>query len=136
MCLTIRLEPDIGEDRLRQISEFPAAQSMGWRFERPSRLGRHGARLVLHGCDLLAEDADWDAPTWSMRPAESARLADSIASLLRQAEDTAAIEALWEGERAGDDLRVSTASFVELVRRSAVGTRTRYLVARDVETRG
>lgn len=136
MCLTIRLEPDINEDRLRQLSKSPAAQSMGWRFERPSRLGRHGARLVLHGCDLLAEDADPDAPAWSMRPAESARLADSIASLLRQAEDTAAIEALWEGERAGDDLCVSTASFVQLVRRSAIATRTRYLVARDAETRG
>jgi hypothetical protein len=136
MCLTIRLEPDIGEDRLRQLSESPAAQSLGWRFEQPSRLGRHGARLVLHGCDLLAEDADWAAPTWSMRPGESDRLADSIASLLRQAENTGAIAALWEGERAGDDLRVSTASFVELVRRSAMGTHTRYLVAPDGETRG
>lgn len=80
--LTIRLEPQIGEERLRELSMSPAAHALGWRFERPSRLGRHAARLALHGCDLLAADADWDAPTWSMRPAETDRLADSTASLL------------------------------------------------------
>jgi hypothetical protein len=54
---------------------------------------------------------------------------------LRQAEATVVVEALWEGESAGDDLHVSHTSFVGLVRRSEMGTHTRYLVAPDAENR-
>ncbi len=134
MCLRIRFMPTVGaEERLREVGKDGRARSLGWRFERRSRLGRHDARLTLHACDLLAEDADWDAPTWSMSPPAAEQLAQSLGELLVGMGVGAVVDALWEGEMATDEQSIGRPRFVDLVRRGSLGTHTRYLVSEGAQ---
>lgn len=132
MCMTIRLIP-AGESQhpLRELSPSEAARALGWRYDGRSRLGRHGARLSLHACDLLTDEADWDAPTWSMSPGVAEQLADSMSALLAELGDTAFVEALWEGEAPVDERYLPTTEFVGLVRRGEMATHTRYRIRPD-----
>lgn len=135
MCLTIRLAPDGGVDsRLRELTRKNHALAMGWRFEGGSRLGRHAPRLSLHACDLLADDADWGAPTWSMSPVATGRLAESIEALLEGIGGPATLEALWEGETAVSEEPIGRGQLVALIRRGALGTHTRYLLSAAAST--
>ncbi len=53
--------------------------------------------MSLHACDLLAADADWEAPTWSMSLAAAEQLAKSLDVLLAGVGADVTVEALWEG---------------------------------------
>lgn len=128
MCLTIRLTPVSEANRLLQDFSTTDPARRGWRFEGRSRLGRHDARLSLHACELLADDADWDAPTWAMAPGAAEHLADTLSTLLDDLGDTAIVEALWEGEAPSDERPLSRTQFVALVGRGELGTHTRYRV--------
>ncbi len=130
MCMTIRLVPiSDGQGRLRELGEADRARSLGWRFEGRSWLGRHDARLSLHACDLLAADADWEAPTWSMSLAAAEQLAKSLDVLLAGVGADVIVEALWEGETPTEEQSISRTEFAGLVRGGLLGTRTRYLVS-------
>lgn len=130
MCLTIRLVPDSEmSGRLRELSQEDHALALGWRFAGRSMLGRHAARLSLHACDLLADDADWDATTWSMSQVAAGRLAESMEALLEGVGGPAAVEALWEGEAAASEEPIGGRQFIDLIRRGVLGTHTRYLVS-------
>ena len=131
MCVTIRLVPTgDAKGRLRELSKSDRARALGWRFEGQSRLWRHGARMTLHACELLAaDDAGWDAPTWSMSSAAAEQLAESFEALLDGLDGDVAVEALAEGDRPTDEKSIGRAQFVDLVRGGSLGTRTRYLVS-------
>lgn len=130
MCVTIRLEPTPDmERRLRELSKSDRARALGWRFEGQSRLWRHGARMTLHACELLADDADWDAPTWSMSSTAAEQLAESFEALLDGLDGDVAVEALAEGDRPTDEKSIGRPQFVDLVRGGSLGTHTRYLVS-------
>ena len=122
MCMTIRLVPiSDGEGRLRELGEADRARSLGWRFEGRSWLGRHDARLSLHACDLLAADADWEAPTWSMSLAAAEQLAKSLDVLLAGVGADVIVEALWEGETPTEEQSISRTEFAGLVRGGLLG---------------
>lgn len=130
MCLTIRLVPvNNNGDQLRAHSEGVQARALGWRFEGRSRLAKHAARMTLHACDLLADDADWDAPTWSMPREAAEQLAESFEALLDRLDGAVTVEALWDGESPTNEESIGRTQFVDLVRRGSLATRTRYLLA-------
>jgi hypothetical protein len=117
------------QDRLRELGQDDRARAFGWRFEGRSRLAGHDARLTLHACDLLADDADWDARTWLMAPGAAQELAESIDALLVGLGVDAVVEAVWEGETPTEEQSIARTRFVDLVRRGSLGTHTRYRIS-------
>jgi len=79
-------------------------------------------------CSLLANDADWDAPTWSMRPEILPRLAVSLAAIRQQTKDGFAFDALWGGDGAFYDKQVSPDEIRAIVEHGQISTESRYLV--------
>lgn len=51
--------------------------------------------LVMHGCDLLSQDADWDAETWDMSVEGKAALRAALAVVLEEVSGPLDITALW-----------------------------------------
>jgi hypothetical protein len=131
MCLIITAElQGIDPERLPALAEtWPkerlpfAVRSGGWLRPRP-------VKLALDGCDLLADDADWNAETWAMEPDSLEQLADAFAWLFDQHTGDVVVEALWLGDRPETACVLTPAEFLDIVRRGAIGTKTRYVVRR------
>ena len=129
MCLTIRVEAShIEKEGLRQVLRSTHAL-VDWTVEGAGWLRRHSPRLALHLCDYLAEDADWDAATWSMRPEMAERLAGSLASLLPHLPGRVTVSALWEGEAATTTERITPGDLIEAARLGRLGTKTEYVIS-------
>jgi hypothetical protein len=79
-------------------------------------------------CSLLADDADWDAEVWSMRPEVLAPLAQTLAGVGASELDEFTVEALWTGEQPEAERWVSLQETVSLARTGQLGTKTRYHV--------
>ena len=84
--------------------------------------------LYVHGCELLTEDADWDAPAWVMTEHGRQQLADALRSLFREYAGEVAVEALWEGEEATTHETVSREQLIVKVTENEIRTKKRYLV--------
>jgi hypothetical protein len=137
MCLTVRLQPVGLEDADVRRLATDAPTSMGFGYEGRGILRRHPARLALHGCDLLTDEADWNAATWDMTWDAAAGLADSIDYFIRKAPQGLIAEAFWDGDRAESTVELSADAFLDLVRSGRLGTKTRYAVtpSRDIAQR-
>lgn len=75
-------------------------------------LGRHRPRLAFHACDLLAGDADWNAPTWAIRSESLDLLADLWSRLFERIPIDVAAQALWDGDRHDVEQKVLRADFL------------------------
>jgi hypothetical protein len=80
------------------------------------------------GCSLLADDADWDAPAWSMRPEALPQLGAALAAVRQQTSDGFTFQALWVGETAFHDKHVSPEQMLAIVASGQISTDSRYLV--------
>ena len=88
--------------------------------------GWHGSGCA---CSLLAETADWNAPTWDMEPRARRDLAQTIDVLARHLPRPFSIEALWDGDPVEREHRVTVVDVVDLANADALGTRDRYIVS-------
>jgi hypothetical protein len=95
----------------------------GWLRPRP-------VGFALRACDLLSEEADWDADTWAMKPEAVPKLTDAFTWLLDKVDGEVTVEALWDGDAATGEKRTSRAAFLDIVRDGALGTKTRYVIDR------
>ena len=131
MCMTIKASSaDVEPDRIVAIARAWPADKTPFYVD-----GRGGLRpkpigFALHGCDLLSDEADWDAETWEMKPEALPKLADSFAWLFDQIDQGLIVEALWDGGRHGETVATSAPAFLEVVRAGAIGTKTRYVIER------
>ena len=75
----------------------------------------------------LAEDADWNAVTWSMDPAGLERLAVTLEWLYDELPGEFTFEARWGSEEPIEKL-VSRVELLRIVRAGQIGTRSRYRV--------
>src|SRR5436190_1145662 len=80
------------------------------------------------GCSFLADSADWGAPTWDMVPSTLPRLAGILRSIRQQTSSGFSFEALWGGESATEERRVTIDELALFAEESKLGTKTRYLV--------
>jgi hypothetical protein len=92
---------------------------------------QHDAEAVVSekggcACSLLADDADWDADVWSMRPEVLEPLARTLLTLTQLGPEGMVIEALWQGEVPEREETVTPAELATLARTSQLGTHTRY----------
>jgi hypothetical protein len=136
MCLTIRAELTAVDDgALRAIAA--AAPRMDVRFAYESAGGlfhHHGAPLTLHGCELLADSADWNAPTWDMTADGIRDLDAAFTFVLDHAPDGITTEALWEGDSPEMTTTIARDAFLELVRSGRLGTKAKYIVRPSSDT--
>ena len=125
----------IDDDALRSIASHAIAQKVRFGYEGAGGLlHRHPARLSLHACDLLTDDADWNAETWDMSPEASAELADAFDLVLDRSRNGMVASALWDGDSAAGTQTLDRRAFIEIVRGGRLGTKTRYAVqpSRDI----
>lgn len=129
MCLTISAEiPGVDEPGLKDIILGWPDSGLAFRAGGKGLLGRHRPRLAFHACDLLSDDADWNAPTWAMTPESIVELADLWVRLFERIPGDVAAQALWDRDRAEVEQALSRAEFVDVVRKGALGTKIRYLI--------
>jgi hypothetical protein len=127
--LTISAEiPGVDEPGLKDIIRGWPDDGLAFGAEGKGVLSRHRPRLAFHACDLLSDDADWNAPTWAMTPESLVELADLWVRLFERVQRDVAAQALWDGDRAEVEQALSRAEFMEVVRQGALGTKTRYLI--------
>jgi len=83
-------------------------------------------------CSLLAEDADWDSSTWSMRPDILEPLAQTLKVLCERGPALLRVEALWDGDQPDDEVSVTADQLTAIARAGRLGTKTRYTLSRRV----
>jgi hypothetical protein len=76
-------------------------------------------------CSLLADDAAWDAPVWSVRPDV---LAQTLVAVGAAVPEEFTVAALWVGDVPEREEVVTLEQLVAVVRMGRLGTRTRYRV--------
>ena len=81
-------------------------------------------------CSLLADDAEWDAPTWQMRPEVLPKLAVTLACVADHAPDGFILDVLWAGERVKEEALMSPDELCALARSGQLAQRTRYHIHR------
>lgn len=95
----------------------------------PGLLRRHQPRLALHACDLLSDEADWNAPTWATTDEGARRLRTSLERLFELIAGEMTVAALWDGDHAEADAPISRGDLLGTIAASGLGTKTRYIVA-------
>ena len=136
MCLILTVRVPATQ----QPALVAAAQSLGpgtlhvtvshaphWPWARPRDAEATVSEAGACACSLLADDADWNAPTWSMRPEIRTQLARTLESLAHV--PGAVVEALWVGDRPDREDAVTPAGLAALAEAGILGTRTRYVVS-------
>ena len=83
---------------------------------------------VLDGESVLDDDADWGAPTWSMRPEGRSALEATLTCLSQQIPEGFAFRAAWVGDKIHREVEVSRGALTELVRASRLNGGTLYRV--------
>ena len=134
MCLTVTIRA-LGLDRTeadqvaasftnRDLLRVEVGQSKGLQEDPVLLLSEEGGCA----CSLLADDADWDAETWSMEEHAARRLAGTLEELGRTLKGTVVVEALWNGDGPEEVADLSWPELVSLARRSRLSTATSYSV--------
>ena len=88
----------------------------------------------LHGCDLLSDDADWDARTWDMSAEAKAALHDALRVLFDEYSGQVTLTALWwEGADASPVpmQAVTREEVLSLVDANAISTESGFEVSAD-----
>ena len=80
------------------------------------------------GSDLLADDADWDAPTWSMRAEELRRLEATLTTLCQALPEGFEFVASWVSEPLDRREEVSCDELLELCQTSSFNGNTLYAI--------
>lgn len=129
MCMTVTVDaPGADLAVLRGLSdalEGPIAP-----FTLVGRI-RPRSELRAHGCDLLSDDADWDAATWSMTPDAISELAAAFRTIFASVREEVRITAIWSDDDVDSEAVVTRTELLELTRRGSLETRTRYRVLGD-----
>lgn len=129
MCLTIKVSAAaLDPDQLLAIAQAWPEDRMPFHVDGKGWLRPRPVGFALHACELLSDDADWNADTWAMQADASTALTAAFAWLLDEIDGEITAEAIWEGDRATSEETTSRAAFLDLVSRSALGTKTRYTV--------
>jgi hypothetical protein len=78
------------------------------------------------GCSFLADSADWNAPTWDMMPETLPKLASTLRTIRQHCSEGFTFEALWIGDSATEERRLTIVELADLIEQSRIGTKSRY----------
>lgn len=79
-------------------------------------------------CSLLADDADWDAAVWSMRPEVLESLRRTLVHLGSALSGGFVLQALWQGESSKEEFTVTAGEIADIAGNGNLGTHARYRV--------
>lgn len=79
-------------------------------------------------CSLLADSADWNAPTWDLLPEMLPKLTASLRSIRRATTTGFRFEASLVGESPDKELNVTIDELTRLVEQNRLETKARYAV--------
>ena|GEM_PF-1612635 len=137
MCLVIAIEthPD-HQEILISAAAIASAQGLRVDVRRPSRWSWAKrspitAKITEDGgcsCSLLADDADWNSETWTLRADVVLQTVATFRAFLENAPIPLRISALWAGDESANLEQVDAVTFLELVAVRGLGTRTTYAV--------
>ncbi len=129
MCLTITIgSAGLDTEALGHIARTVSAADIDFSVQGSGLLRRHTPRLAIHACDLLSDEADWNAPSWAMSEDGRGRLSGGLARLFAEMPGELTVAALWDGDRADMDTSISRDELLSLISANALGTKTRYVV--------
>jgi len=130
MCMIVTVKV-VGADRdaLRPLADRLDGPIAPFGVDEDGAAGEHG--LAAHGCDLLAEDADWDAPTWAMTPEAIDELALAWRAVFAEAPDVVTVAAIWSDDAVRAEAALTRNEFLDLSATGRIGTHTRYTIARS-----
>ena len=132
MCLTITVEvAGLSEQELGSLAREVSTGELGFATQGRGLLRRHEPRLAAHGCELLAEDADWDAATWSMTEDGRRRLSDALVRLFEQTAGDVRFAAIFDGDRVEMEEVIGRRELLRIAAAGELGTKTQYVVAGD-----
>lgn len=83
-------------------------------------------------CDMLTDEADWNAPTWELREEILQPLADTLNSLCLRLPCEFSVLALWAGDKPEEDVEISIRDLCGLIKKNMVGTKTRYTIVPEM----
>jgi hypothetical protein len=78
---------------------------------------------------MLSDSASWEARTWELRPAVLPRLVHALECLFERSRGDVVFEALWAGENAATERRLTEQELLDLVAAGTIGTKTRYIAS-------
>src|SRR5438105_1009161 len=137
MCLVLAVQaPETARPCLEAAARSlpPAALQMD---VKPVPRGPRGMEMSVQGtiyerdgcaCSLLTDDADWDAPFWSMRPEVLEPLARTLEAVGAAVPEGLMVAALWDGDVPGQEQVLSLHELAAIARAGRLGTRTRYRI--------
>jgi hypothetical protein len=79
-------------------------------------------------CSLLTDDADWNDPTWDLRPDLLPDLALALLFISELVTDGYIFEALWVGDHPERRVEVSIDELLQIVQSNQIGQKARYIV--------
>jgi hypothetical protein len=79
-------------------------------------------------CDLLTDNADWDAETWDIIPSYLPHISSVISNLYQHLSEGFLFEALWAGDSPTVRKEVSIAEMVQIIQNNKIETKTTYQV--------
>jgi len=128
MCfelVVIPAEPDqISARTLSVVSGLTVTQS-----HRPVENSFHFARGRGCSCSLLADEADWNHPTWILDPQTLEGLAKAVEAIADRASGLT-FQAIWIGETAETEGRVRLKELLRDIRSNAIRNKHVYRVGK------
>jgi hypothetical protein len=131
--MEVELDPS-SRERAADLAER-CSPADGLRIIKPRRglLGKARPKKLIivdefGGESVLADDADWNAPTWSIRAEAVPALESTLRCLCTHIPEGFAFVAAWVGDRISRELEVSCDQLIALLRRSGLNGKTRYRV--------
>lgn len=137
MCLTLTIRaPVAARPQLEEAARSLPASALHldveharrWAWAKPNDIRATISESGGCACSLLADDADWEAPFWSMRPEVLAPLARTLEVVAASDLGEFSIEALWTGEEAEDEQQLCVPELLAHIHAGQLGTKTRYRV--------
>jgi hypothetical protein len=137
MCLTLTVQaPEDARPSLEAVARslppgalpLQVAVTRQWPWSRTALVRGSISEEGGCACSLLANDADWDGPFWSMRPEVLEPLAQTLEAVGAAMWEGFTAAARWVGDSPRHEQVLSLAELVAIARAGRLGTRTRYRV--------
>ncbi|MFC1524466.1 hypothetical protein ACFL6N_06710 [Thermodesulfobacteriota bacterium] len=88
-------------------------------------------------CDLLTDNADWNAETWDIIPSNLPHISSVVSNIHQHLPEGFLFEALWAGDKPIVKKEVTIAELARLIQNNKIETKTTYQVtSADGEKRG
>ena len=84
-----------------------------------------------YACNLLTDDADWDAETWDIIPSTLPHISGVVTNIYKYLPEGFLFEALWSGDKPRVKKTVTISELERLIQSDKIETKTTYQVIHE-----